>query len=257
MEVFLLVATLFVALVSALLNLYIIRKVWWVFKLSESIKQTSARHARQLFRQIQMLDVLKQDLKFPRPLPPAGGMAGSPDFLKVLSDHVLARRPGVVVECGSGLSTVVVARSLQLNGDGHIFSLDHHARYADQTRLELQRQDLSRWGTVIDAPLIEHRISGKALRWYDIGSLPSKPIDLLIIDGPPANTGTEPRYPAGPILFSRLAPNGAVFIDDAGRPEEVTVVNRWRAQFPHLTFETNSYDFQKGLCIAKNTAENT
>ena len=254
MEVFLLAATLFVALVSALLNIYIIRKVWWVFKLSESIKQTSARHARQLFRQIQMLEALKQDLNFSRTLPPAGGMAGSPDFLKALSDHVLSQRPSVVVECGSGLSTIVVARSLQLNGNGHIFSLDHVARYADQTRLELKRQDLPRWGSVLDAPLVEHRISGNSMRWYDTTALPSEAIDMLIIDGPPASTGLEPRYPAGPILFSRLAPHGVVFVDDAGRPEELAVVNRWQTQFPHLTFETNSYDFQKGLCIVKRTA---
>ena len=42
------------------------------------------------------------------------------------------------------------------------------------------------------------------------------------------------RYPAGPKLFPRLAPNGTAFLDDAARPDETQAAARWQAAFPHL-----------------------
>lgn len=254
MDIFILTAALLAAFISSLLCLYLIRKTQWLIKLSERIKRSNDRQFRQLFRQIQLLDALQRELSLPRALPPTGGKAGSADFLKSLADHVLEAKPNVVVECGSGLSTLVIARCLQLNGAGHVFSLEHMTRFLEETGAELKRQGLSDWASVLDAPLDSYELSGQAFRWYRTDRLPNTPIDLLIVDGPPARTGSSPRYPAGPMLFPRLSPNGAVFIDDAGRPEELAVVERWRAQFPNLSFHTNIDDFEKGLCVGKVTA---
>ena len=57
---------------------------------------------------------------------------------------------------------------------------------------------------------------------------------MLVIDGPPLDTNALARYPAGPRLFSRLAPNGTAFLDDAARPDETQAVARWREAFPRL-----------------------
>ena len=57
---------------------------------------------------------------------------------------------------------------------------------------------------------------------------------MLVIDGPPLDTNALARYPAGPRLFPRLAPNGTAFLDDAARPDEAQAVARWREAFPHL-----------------------
>lgn len=251
MHIFISMMTLLIASFSVLLSFYLARKVHWLFKLSERIKRTNDKQFRQLFRQIQVLQALQQELDLPRSLPPTGGKAGSPDFLKNLADHVLAARPSVVVECGSGISTVVVARCLQLNGTGRIFSMEHMAQFLEQTRAELKRQGLSDWASVLDAPLSKYMFSGQAFRWYCTDHLPDKPIDLLIVDGPPARTGSSPRYPAGPMLFPRLSPRGAIFIDDAARPEELAVIERWQTQFTDLNFDMNVDDFQKGICVAR------
>src|SRR3546814_1097931 len=69
------------------------------------------RKFRQQFRQMQCLQALHEDLALPASLPPTGGKAASADFLKLVADLVREEKPAVVVECGSGLSTVVIARS--------------------------------------------------------------------------------------------------------------------------------------------------
>ena len=55
---------------------------------------------------------------------------------------------------------------------------------------------------------------------------------MLVIDGPPQAAGTQARYPAGPLLFPRLAPGAAVYLDDAARSDEQAILRRWRSEFP-------------------------
>jgi predicted O-methyltransferase YrrM len=251
MQPYILAAVLILGGGSIALNLYLIRKMQWIFKLNERIKRTVDKKFHQLFRQFQILQALQHDLGFSESLPPAGGKAASPDFLKVLADHVLAAKPEIVVECGSGLSTVIIARCLQLNGSGHVYSMEHMEQFAGLTREELARQGLSDWASVVDAPLTDSDIPGHKARWYQADKLPDAPIDLLVVDGPPARTGARPRYPAGPKLFPRLSSRGAIFVDDAGRPEELAVIADWCAMFPQLKFDTNVDDFEKGACLAK------
>src|SRR3546814_20041376 len=127
-------------------------------------------------------------------------------------------------------------------------------KFAAQTRKELSRRGLSDWARVIDAPLERLESHGREVRWYRAAALHDLPIDLIIVDGPPARTGTTPRYPAGPVLFPRLSPQGAVLVDDAGRPEERAVVERWRRELPDLEFKSNVEDYEKGVCVVRAAA---
>lgn len=251
MQTYLLFAILVLISVSVGLNLYLLRKVSWVFRLAERIRSGNEHQFRQLFRQLQLLHALERQLALPKSLPPTGGKAGTPDFLKLVADHVLTAKPRLVIECGSGISTIVLARCLQLNGMGHVYSLEHMPEFASATREELSRQGLVEWGTVLDAPLVTHTAPDQTFQWYKSADLPEGSIDLLVVDGPPARTGASPRYPAGPMLFHRLSSNGAIVVDDARRPEERAVIERWRKQFTQFNFQTNLDDFQKGVCVVR------
>lgn len=251
MQDYILAAIVLLLVLSLGINFYLLRKVNWVFRLADRLKQSTERKFRQQFRQQQCLQALQQDLAFIRSLPPAGGKAASPDFLKLLADHVLQEKPEVVVECGSGLSSVVVSRCLQINGKGRLYSLEHMEEFAEQTRGQLERQDLGNWACILDAPLEPRQFNGQTFSWYRSRGLPDLPIDLIIVDGPPARTGTSPRYPAGPVLFPRLSSCGAVLIDDAGRPEELAVIAEWRKAFPGLAFHVEVQEFEKGMCMAR------
>ena len=114
-------------------------------------------------------------------------------------------------------------------------SLEHDPDWAAATRASLAREDLNAWATVVDAPLEPHPKAVDGGCWYAaraLDELPRDGVDVLLVDGPPGN---EPsialsRYPALPALRSRLVPGARIILDDADRPGERWVVDRWEAE---------------------------
>ena len=206
--------------------------------------QATRRESEALFPQLQALWALERKLGLDEPLPSLRGWAGSPDFLLEVAREVEALRPGVVVECSSGSSTLVIARCLQRLGAGHVYSLEHDPEYAAKTRALLARHGLAQWATVLDAPL---RSQGGGQPWYDDSVLPADlaPIELLVIDGPPAATAPRAREPALPRLAARLAAGCVVLADDADRPDELEMVRRWIAAEPR--WRLSRLPAEKGL----------
>lgn len=242
---------LILVLVLVLL-LYLLHKLRRVHLLLHDMRDGVRQGQEAQFRQLEALQGLYVELDLERSLAPTRGWAGSPDFLLELARHARVARPLVVVECSSGVSTVVLARCLQLNGAGRLYSLEHDSAYARQTRAQLQRHGLQDWAQVLDAPLVPHRLDGENWPWYDVAPLPASAetggkIDLLVIDGPPQATRPLARYPAGPLLFPRLAPAGTVFLDDAHRPGEQAAIARWRAAFPDL--QQTNLPCEKGCAV--------
>ena len=108
-----------------------------------------------------------------------------------------------VVECGSGLSTIVIARRLRELGGGSVHSLEHDPAWAAEGRSRLAGEGLGDLAEVIEAPLAPHPAAAPGCLWYDraaLAALPAAGVELLLVDGPPAG---EPeiersRYPALP-----------------------------------------------------------
>lgn len=183
-------------------------------------------------------------------LPYTPKWSAAADFLVLVVEQVRQARPRCIVECGSGLSTVVLAQACALNGMGQVFSLENGAEFAAATRAECERRHLP--ATVLHAPFQDHALAGEVWPWYALDGLPQQGIDLLIIDGPPGFIRPHARYPALPLLWPRLAPGGVILLDDAARPDEQAVVIRWQAEFPDLTaeyeaLERGCYRLLKGL----------
>lgn len=171
------------------------------------------------------------------PMPSSGDFALNPTDLLELLHIVRLRRPQLVVELGSGTSTVWLAYALEKSG-GRLISLDHDEDYAGKTREMLDAHGLSAVAEVRTAPLTELVADGKTYRWYDVEKLADvRDVDLLLIDGPPASTGPDARYPAMHALESRLAPVATVVLDDANRPDEQDAVRRWVENVAGLTAE--------------------
>jgi predicted O-methyltransferase YrrM len=168
------------------------------------------------------------------PLPVVGGWALDPTALFWLVDHVDRARPQLVVECGSGTSTLWIAFALRRNGSGRVVSFEHSEEFAASTRQLLERHGLSDWAQVRTAPLVPVETAGGTFPWYDVDPATLGPIDLLFIDGPPEATGRHARYPALPVLGGRLAPGAVVVLDDAGRDDEREVLQRWLAEDERL-----------------------
>jgi hypothetical protein len=248
----------------ALLCLYMMYKLKKVHVLVHELADHQGRDSAVLFRQLEALQGLYAELGLEKSLPGTRGWAASPDFLMELVRHARAARPGIVVECGSGTSTLVLARCIEMNGQGRVYSLEHDHAYAEQTRALLRRHGLERWAVVLDAPLTARSLAGGDWSWYATGALDTElaatrgagagadsaaidMIDMLVIDGPPKDTGTLARYPAGPLLFPQLAIGAAVFLDDAARPDETAILARWQTEFPQ--FEQSSRACEKGCAV--------
>ncbi len=227
-----------VALPTVMVALTIVA-LWLVYqRLSRGIAELKAQlpaDAANAFTQVESLHALQQRLGLRHPLPRTRGWAASPDFLRAAMELALERRPQVVVECSSGISTLVLARCAQINGSGHVHSLEHDPEFADKTRELLRAEGLEGHATVHDAPLKPLQLPNWSADWYDSSVLPAGlRVDLLVVDGPPWFVSALPRYPAVPALRERLNPGAVVLLDDAARPEEQECVRRWRDEWPAL-----------------------
>ena len=241
-------------LATLVAGLYAIRKALWASRLSEKCAERVDMASRNTTHQLECLDGLYHRLQLPRgTLPPTRGWAASPDFLNVLFDRIHDFRPDTVIECGSGLTTIVTARALQQLGGGKLISLDHDAKFAAITQKHLQDLGLSEFVEVHVAPLTSSRVNGADYVWYDIEAvdLPES-LDMIVIDGPPiVLTGEEGRYPAVPRLMGRLARPGIVILDDTDRLGESRIVDKYLDEFRGMSREDVATE--KGCVILSRT----
>lgn len=169
-----------------------------------------------------------------RPLLDAGGYlpwstgAMRPAGLVLVCNEVVHGGRTRVVECGSGASTVVLARLLRERGAGSIVALEHDGGWAALVADLLRREGLDDIARVVHAPL-----EGDP-PWYATAALDALPgeVDLLVVDGPPADAAGEEdrRAPALGFFEPRLVPGAVVMLDDSDRPGERAVLARWEAE---------------------------
>jgi Methyltransferase domain len=247
-------ATLIVLVAVVVGVLHLRRKLGYIYRrvlaLEEHVTADTEQRLSRHFRQVEALVGLYAVLRPDRDLPETRGWAASPDFLLGLVAHAMATKPRVIVECGSGVSTVLLARCLSLNGSGQIYSLEHLPEFRERTVGELARHGVASWAAVLDAPLREYALPSGTWLWYSLDELPVGEIDMLVVDGPPGTLGPLARYPAGPLLFGRLARNATIFVDDMVRADEQTMVARWIDEHPDLAQEIRACE--KGCVILRH-----
>jgi len=130
-----------------------------------------------------------------------------------------------ILECGSGVSTVLLARLLRERRAGGLVALEHDPHWAGVVQDQLQRESLDTIARVLHAPL-----DGEP-PWYRLAGLHDvqDAVDLLIVDGPPAfDPGhSTRREPALPRFDERLVDGATVILDDIARPGERQVIASW------------------------------
>lgn len=202
------------------------------------------------YQEIESLFSIFSILKIRAPLPPMRGWTVSPDFANTLISQILENRPKIILELGSGLSTLVSAYCLEEIGQGKIISIDHEKEYATKTLEALSTHKLREFVEIRYAPLTKISLDKEEWHWYDMSAFTEiQCVDLLVIDGPPADFGSMVRYPALPLLDHLLSDNAVILVDDANRVGESKMVEKWLKQFSnmHLEFVSN----EKGIFILK------
>ena len=208
-------------------------------EIAASTKEIKAQ-VWQSYRQSEALQQLMALLKFTSPVPPTRSWAASPDLLLTLAQLVHIHNPKLVVELGSGVSTLVVAKA----GAKKIISIDHSAEFAEKTR-EMLKEHKVRGVEVRVAKLKAHK-SGSD--WYDTAMLKDlKRIDLLIVDGPPGSKNPQARMPARAELIAKLSPQAVIVIDDVNREGERQLAESFAKALPNHVLTI--YPHEKGTAV--------
>lgn len=192
---------------------------------------------------------ISKSLQFESCLPFTPDWSAAPDFLKLIADYCLQAKPESIIECSSGLTTLVLARCCQLNDVGHVYSLENGEDYSQVTKGQLIQFGLEDYADVIEAPLQNTVVNEQSFDWYQIDDVSVSSIEMLVIDGPSGFIQKRSRYPALPMLFDRLSDGCEIFLDDAGRQDEKEIVEYWLDEFKGLdhTFIEN----ERGCSVLK------
>lgn len=183
-----------------------------------------------------------------------GDYAITAHFLDRLVKEIYRNKPGLILECGSGTSTLVAASCLKELGRGKVVSLDHLDKYAGKTRNFLHLEGLEKYAEVVTAPLTEYELDSGTFQWYGDGyeSYMEGSIDMLVVDGPPGRLQSLSRYPTVPLLRNLLADEVVIMLDDGNRSDEKKIAKRWAAEL-NATLEYD--DGYKGYWVISRRGE--
>lgn len=151
------------------------------------------------------------------------GFAAQTDYLEEVCGQA-ARTSGPVLECGSGLTSVMLGLLAGRRGV-QTWSLEHVPEWQSRVTNVLERFEIPNV-QICSAPL---RSYGE-FEWYDapLAEMP-KEFQLVICDGPPGTTAGG-RYGLLPVMGERLPAGSVILLDDATRPGEAKVLQRWMSE---------------------------
>ena len=192
------------------------------------LRRSGAEQHSRSVREIEALIDIRALVPARTTMPSTQGWAASPITISALVREIIDTKPSLVVEIGSGGSSVWVGYCLERQGGGRCISLEHDEEYAAKTRADVARHGLEQYVEVVHCPLTAVDVAGETFQWYDLSKVEGlEGIDIVFVDGPPGTTGPLARYPALPVLRDRCAPGARFILDDAARPDERAIVQRW------------------------------
>ena len=176
--------------------------------------------------------------------------------LNFLEQEIQMHRPRAILEFGSGLSTLCLARFMcDLYGETdriYVCSIEQNEPVADGTSRRLKELGLDRFVRVVHAPLQRKRIVDREIPCYGISDDDMRDIralcpDLVLVDGPSAEVGA--RFGTVPLVMEAIAPDARIYLDDAFRDGELGVAKSWLTL---LGMElTGVLPTKKGLLVAR------
>ena len=180
-------------------------------------------------------------------LPSMHGWPISPDFALYLIDLINTKNYNIIIEFGSGTSTVLIAKTIQKLSNNHeeskypivtYIAFEHLEKYFFQTKTLLQQAKAEKNVTLLLTHLKNYTSpEGLSFKYYDCDnklkelsrSLNTKyKRILLVVDGPPGSTNKYARYPALPKV-TQIFPNCHIdiLLDDYIRQEEKDIADMW------------------------------
>jgi len=151
------------------------------------------------------------------------GASLKPDIACRLYELVRDTHCEKIVECGSGISTIIIALAI---GDRSItfVSLEESEHWLEITKRALMAFDVLDRVQLVYSPLTPIEFNGKRIKAHDDSAIANGNADVLLVDAPPAKVG---RMGVLPRMTKHLRPGALVLLDDAVRGGEEECVRAW------------------------------
>jgi len=190
------------------------------------------------------------DLSWITPPPTNDGWTLAPDACRFITSLVSKLNPRHILEFGSGLSTRVLARACaSLPHSSFLSSLDHDPEFGGAAAQQYFAQAEPRCHVRMQiAPIVSRDHGGKTLPSYLIQPehfATQEPVDLVIVDGPPAMLGGREATLYQVMDFAR--PGTLVLLDDAMRKAEQSALAHWQDNYGHKIEVLQLDGFVRGL----------
>jgi hypothetical protein len=175
------------------------------------------------------------------------GFAARTDYLKEVFQRA-ATVSGPILECGSGLTTILLGLVAGRRGI-KTFSLEHHAEWRTRVTNVLAQFQIENVQVCL-APLRDY----DGFSWYDppFADLPVE-FELVICDGPPGETRGG-RYGLWPVFAERLSKSSVILLDDTQRFGEAEVLRRWATEADLTIAERQSADSSFAIITRNQSA---
>jgi hypothetical protein len=240
-----------------------------IVDLSKRIVDTVKKEILNATKQIEAFLGIQSYINGGDLLPDMHGWPISPDFGLYLIELLAANDYDLVIEFGSGASTVLIAQSLaksrarrQGRSPAHHIAFEHLEEFERKTSSALCRAG------VADSVQLELAVlkpyaadNGTSYLYYSCHDalaelalrLPQDGLRVLVmVDGPPGATGKHARYPALPVVISCFsAAQIDVLLDDYMRDDEKEIVQLWQADIARwgVVARLTEQKMEKGACL--------
>lgn len=165
-------------------------------------------------------------------LPLTDAAAGPHYYAHILNDIIINNKKNIV-DIGSGISTILIARLLKINNiPASVISIDHDRNWQNIVNNILKRDGIDHYVSFITSPIIK----SNKYTWYDKKKIvfpDNYYIDTLLVDGPIGMTSHLARLEAVPFLKKYLSSDCyTIYLHDTDRPDEKEIVRLWVTELP-------------------------
>ncbi len=195
-----------------------------------------------------------------------GGYPVSSDVALFLVDHLRDNNFDLILEFGSGVSTLMISKVIN-EEETKFISFEHHNGYYEETKKMLALDGVLNKCNLQYSPLEDVKYDGENYLYYSCSNALKKLSKntknnkiLFFIDGPPESTCKNARMPIIKYIFKYFIDRDITFIlDDFNRPGEKKIIEDFTEGLSSrgIPFSARKIETERGLCVLKinNTNE--
>lgn len=240
-----------------------------LISVGKSLENTVKKEMLNATQQLEAFQGIQSFLNHGERLPQMHGWPISPDFALYLLELIDSNDYDLILEFGSGTSTVLIAKALarigrQRHGKPATsqVAFEHLEQYHAQTLANLKHSELADAVQLVLAPLQPYQApNGNTYSYYSCHTalkelaqrLPAADLKvLMVVDGPPAATGQHARYPAVPAVLAQLkSARIDILLDDYIRDDEKEIAQLWLKDIEAqgLRAQMTTQKMEKDACL--------